>query len=74
MPHIEINVMEGVFDDEDKARIIREVTAAFGRAAGGKMGQNTAVRIHEVKSGSWGYGGEVLTTEVGLRIKSATGD
>ena len=74
MPHIEINVLEGVFDEEDKARIIRDVTEAFGRAAGGRMAENTAVRIHEVKSGSWGFGGKVLTTEVGLGIKSSSRD
>ena len=70
MPSIDIQVMEGVFDDAEKARIIKSVTKAFGETAGGKMLKNTSVRIHEIKSGSWGYGGEVLTTDVGLRIKS----
>ena len=72
MPLIDIQVLEGVFDDEDKKRIIEKVTDAFGEAAGGAMRANTSVRIHEIKSGAWGYGGEVLTTEVGLRIRADT--
>jgi len=71
MPLIDITVIEGVFDDQEKARIIARVTEAFGEAAGGNMGANTSVRIHEVRSGSWGYGGEVLTTQTGLAIKAA---
>lgn len=70
MPSIDIQVMAGVFDNEDKARIIREVTDAFGRAAGGRMGENTSVRIHEVAPGSWGYAGSVLTLEDALAIKA----
>lgn len=74
MPHIEIQVMEGVFDDADKARIIKAVTKAFGDAAGGRMSGNTAIRILEIKSGSWGYGGQILTTEIGQRILAAKTD
>ncbi|MEM1065965.1 MAG: tautomerase family protein [Pseudomonadota bacterium] len=70
MPSIEIQVLEGVFDADEKARIIRHVTKAFGEAAGGDMAANTSVRILEVKSGNWGFGGEVLTAEVGHRIKA----
>jgi len=57
MPLIDIQVLEGVFDEDDKARIIKKVTEAFGDAAGGDMAANTSVRIHEVKSGSWGFAG-----------------
>ena len=71
MPLIDIQVLEGVFSDDDKRRIIERVTDAFGEAAGGQMRENTSVRIHEIKSGAWGYAGEVLTTEIALRIKNA---
>ncbi|MEM0946864.1 MAG: tautomerase family protein [Pseudomonadota bacterium] len=71
MPLIDIQVLEGVFDDADKQRIIEKVTDAFGEAAGGKMRDGTSIRIHEIKSGSWGYAGRILTTEHGLAIKDA---
>jgi len=69
MPSIDIQVMAGVFDDDEKGRIIREVTEAFGRAAGGNMGANTSVRIHEVAPGAWGYGGKVLSLDDAKAIK-----
>ncbi|MEM6904975.1 MAG: tautomerase family protein [Pseudomonadota bacterium] len=74
MPLIDIQVLEGVFDGEEKARIIRAVIRAFGEAAGGKMFENTSCRIHEVPSGAWGFADQILTTEVGLRIKTDTGE
>lgn len=48
MPSIDIQVLEDVFDDVDKAHIIKSVTDAFGKAAGGDIKTNTSVRIHEV--------------------------
>ena len=73
MPHIEIHVLEGVFDAGDKQRILTSVMRAFGEAAGGRIYENTAVRIIEVPSGNWGFAGQILRTDDGLRIKSATG-
>ncbi|MDI3335005.1 tautomerase family protein [Defluviimonas aestuarii] len=70
MPHIEIKVMEGVFDADEKARIIRAVIKAFGDAAGGKMFENTSAKIEEIKSGSWGFADQIMTTEFGLSIKN----
>ena len=63
MPSIEIQVLEGVFDAEDKAQIIMRVTDAFGSVAGDTIRQGTSVRIHEEQSCAWGYSGNVLTTE-----------
>ena len=72
MPQIDIRVLEGVFDANDKERIIRSVIRAFGDAAGGKMFENTSCRIHEVPSGSWGSADQIYTTEIGLSIKNDT--
>lgn len=62
MPAIDIQVLEGVFNPEEKARIISGVTSAFAEVAGQTLGANTSVRIHEVQSGAWGYGGKALST------------
>jgi 4-oxalocrotonate tautomerase len=69
MPSIEIQVLRDVFDDEEKGRIIRGVTAAFGEVAGPGIAAGTSVRIVEVASGAWGYGGEVLTTDDARRMR-----
>lgn len=72
MPSIDIQVLEDVFSAEDKAEIIRKVTNAFGEVAGQTIKAGTSVRIHEVRSGSWGYAGNILTTE-GARDMRARG-
>ncbi|MDU8909923.1 tautomerase family protein [Aestuariicoccus sp. MJ-SS9] len=70
MPAIDIQVLEGVFSDEEKRAIIAKVTEGFGAVAGETLRANTSVRIHEVRSGSWGYGGAALTTEDALAMRA----
>ena len=70
MPAIDIQVLEGVFSDDEKRRIIENVTHAFGDVAGDTLRANTSVRIHEVRSGSWGYAGQALTTVDALEMRS----
>jgi len=69
MPLIDIHVLEGVFTDEEKRRIIQETAKAFGSVAGPAMQANTSVRIHEVKSGHWGGADTVWTTERAIQLK-----
>ncbi|MGR3802152.1 tautomerase family protein [Marinibacterium profundimaris] len=70
MPSIDIQVLQGVFSDAEKARIIEKVTEAFGEVAGQTIKGGTSVRVHEVASGSWGYAGQVLTTQDALAMKA----
>jgi 4-oxalocrotonate tautomerase len=70
MPSSDIQVLEGVFSEAEKARIIGNVTQAFGEVAGATIRDNTSVRIHEIGSGSWGYGGAVLTTQDALATRA----
>ncbi|MEM6305560.1 MAG: tautomerase family protein [Pseudomonadota bacterium] len=69
MPLIDIHVLEGVFSDEEKARIIEETAKGFGRVAGLPMQDATSVRVHEVKSGHWGGASGVWTTQKALELK-----
>ncbi len=70
MPSIDIQVMEGVFSTEDKRLIIEKVTNAFGEVVGETLRAGTTVRIHEIQSGSWGYGGQPITTEDAKRWRN----
>ena len=63
MPSIDIQVMQGVFSAEDKRLMIEKITDAFGEVVGETLRAGTTVRIHEIESGSWGYGGQPITTE-----------
>ncbi|WP_375173988.1 4-oxalocrotonate tautomerase family protein [Pseudooceanicola sp.] len=69
MPLIDIHVLEGVFSDEEKAQMISETARAFGKVAGKSMQDATSVRVHEVRSGSWGGADSVWTTERALDLK-----
>ena len=70
MPTIDVQVLEGVFDEEDKANLISALTKAFGEVAGQTLRDNLSIRIHEVQSGSWGYAGNVLTTDIGRSMRA----
>jgi 4-oxalocrotonate tautomerase len=63
MPMIEVHLIEGVFNPEQKREIITKLTDAMVAIEGENMRGVTWVKIHEVASGEWGVGGQPLTTE-----------
>ncbi len=62
MPLVNIEVIEGVFSDEEKRQMIEQVTDTMVGIEGEAMRGVTWVRILEVQSGAWGIGGKGLTT------------
>jgi len=70
MPLIDIQVLENVFSDAEKVQMIESVTKAFRDVAGQTMADATSVRIHEIKSGSWGYGGRPMFIEDARAMKT----
>ena len=58
MPLVDIEVIEGVFDDAQKASMIQKVTDAMVEVEGEGMRGVTWVRVKEVRSGQWGIGGK----------------
>ena len=62
MPLVQVKLIEGVFSDAQKQEMIRKLTDAMVSIEGEKMREVTWVVVEEVKSGSWGIGGRVLTT------------
>ena len=61
MPLVDIELIEGVFDHEQKQEMIRKVTDAMVEVEGEAMRGVTWVRVHEVASGQWAIGGQPLT-------------
>ena len=57
MPLVDIEVIEGVFDESQKAQMIEKVTNAMVEVEGEAMRGVTWVRVKEVRSGQWGIGG-----------------
>jgi 4-oxalocrotonate tautomerase len=63
MPQIDVHLIKGVFDAEQKKQIIQKLTDAMVEVEGENMRGVTWVKIFEVNSGEWGIGGQPLTTE-----------
>ena len=63
MPLINVKLIEGVFTSEQKQQIVETLTDAMVSIEGENMRSVTWVVVEEVKSGDWGMGGSVLTTD-----------
>jgi 4-oxalocrotonate tautomerase len=61
MPLVDIELIEGVFDKEQKQQMIQKVTDAMVEVEGEAMRGVTWVRIREVASGEWAIGGRALS-------------
>ncbi len=62
MPLINVKVIEGVFDSEQKQQIVRSLTEAMVAIEGENMRPVTWCVVEEVDSGDWGIGGKPVTT------------
>lgn len=63
MPLVDIQLIEGVFDKEQKAEMIAKVTDVMVGIEGEAMRGVTWVRVLEVASGQWAIGGQPLTAD-----------
>ena len=70
MPLVDIQLIEGVFDVEQKRKMIEEVTETMVRIEGEAMRGVTWVRVQEFASGEWGIGGKAMTA---ADVTAATG-
>jgi 4-oxalocrotonate tautomerase len=71
MPLVNVRLIEGVFNEDEKRQMIEKLTDAMVEIEGENMRQVTWVVIDEVKSGDWGLAGNPLTTDHVLGIKNA---
>jgi 4-oxalocrotonate tautomerase len=62
MPLVNVKLIEGVFDAQQKQRIVRDLTEAMVEIEGENMRPVTWVIVEEVTSGEWGIGGNPLST------------
>jgi 4-oxalocrotonate tautomerase len=63
MPFVNIKLIEGVFDEDQKREMIEKVTEAMVDIEGENMRGVTWVVLEDVKSGDWGIGGQGMTTD-----------
>jgi 4-oxalocrotonate tautomerase len=62
MPLINVTLIDGVFDADQKQEIVRGLTEAMVAIEGENMRPVTWCIVNEVASGDWGIGGQPLTT------------
>jgi 4-oxalocrotonate tautomerase len=63
MPLVQVKVIKGVFDSEQKKDIITRMTDTMVSIEGESLRGVTWVTVEEVESGDWGIGGRALTTQ-----------
>jgi 4-oxalocrotonate tautomerase len=63
MPLVNVKVIKGVFDADQKREMIEKLTDTMVEIEGENMRGVTWVVIDEVNSGEWAIGGQALTTE-----------
>lgn len=61
MPLVDIQLIKGVFDADQKSEMIRKVTDTMVEIEGEAMRGVTWVRVQELNEGEWGIGGKTLT-------------
>ena len=62
MPLVNVKVIEGVFDADQKREIVQKLTEAMVSIEGENTRPVTWCVVEEVRSGDWGMGGNTLTT------------
>lgn len=63
MPLVNVKLIEGVFDADQKREMIEKLTESMVEIEGENMRGVTWVVVEEVASGDWGIGGQAMTTE-----------
>ena len=63
MPLVQVKVVEGVFTGPQKRQIVEGLAETMVSIGGESIRQVTWVLVEEVKSGTWGIGGDLLTTD-----------
>ena len=61
MPLVEVKLIEGVFSETQKRRMIEDLTETMVSIEGENLREYTVVVLEEVKSGDWGFGGKAIT-------------
>jgi 4-oxalocrotonate tautomerase len=63
VPLIQVKLIKGVFDADEKEAIIHKLTDAMVSVEGEAMRPVTWVTLEEVESGEWGIAGKAMHTE-----------
>lgn len=71
MPLATIKVIEGVFSQGEKQRMIEGVSEAIVAVEGESLRDKTVVLLEEVMSGDWAYGGKTVPTDTVTSLRAS---
>jgi 4-oxalocrotonate tautomerase len=63
MPMVQVKLIKGVFDQDQKQDMIHKLTETMVGIEGETMRGVTWVTVEEIESGEWAIGGHALTTQ-----------
>ncbi|WP_349680989.1 4-oxalocrotonate tautomerase family protein [Methanosarcina sp. UBA411] len=72
IPLVDIKLIEGVLSEEEIKKLIKDVTDVIVSFMGEDLRSYTLVVVQEVKSGSWGVGGQAIGLEEVRAIQAGT--
>ena len=70
MPFVNVKVIKGVFNTDEKQEIISKLTETMVGIEGEALRGVTWVTVDEVESGSWGIGGQAITADYVKELQS----
>jgi 4-oxalocrotonate tautomerase len=72
MPYVNVKLVEGVFDEEQKQEMLSRITETMVDIEGEALRPYTLVTIEELRSGDWSVGGHVITTQAARSLRAAS--
>ena len=63
MPMVQVKLIKGVFDQDQKQEMIHKITETMVGIEGESLRSVTWVLVEEVESGDWGIGGQGITAQ-----------
>jgi 4-oxalocrotonate tautomerase len=72
MPLVNVKLIEGVLDGDQKQEIVERLTDAMVAIYGENTRSVTWVLVEELKSGDWGIGGHTVTADDARALAAGT--
>ena len=72
MPMVQVKLIKGVFDQDQKQEMIHKITETMVGIEGEALRPVTWVLVEEVESGDWGIGGQGITAQYVKDLQSGT--
>ena len=70
MPFVNVKLIEGVFNADQKQEMLSRLTETMVDIEGEALRPYTLVTIEELRSGDWSVGGQTITTQAARALRA----